>query len=231
MQRKRTRLQRTTSRARPAAGTMPGMRTLLLLALAGTAAFAAAPDAQPPVAAASTAAPAADDAPRLPRPDDYRTWIYLSTGFDMSYNPALRKGHDMFDNVFVNPEAWRAFQASGTWPEGTTFVLEGRGAVDRGSINRQGRYQSTELMGLEVHVKDSARYPGGWAFFGFDGAERSARMIPTRADCYSCHAAHGAVDTTFVQFYPTLLPLAEAKGTLSAAYRAESAGGDGSSGH
>jgi len=37
------------------------------------------------------------------------------------------------------------------------------------------------------------------------------------------HQAHVAVDTTFVQFYPTLLPLAKAKGTLSAAYLKESA--------
>ena len=31
---------------------------------------------------------------------------------------------------------------------------------------------------------------------------------------------HGAVDTTFVQFYPTLMPIAEQKKTLSAAYLA-----------
>jgi hypothetical protein len=43
-------------------------------------------------------------------------------------------------------------------------------------------------------------------------------MIPQSADCYSCHAEHGAVDTTFVQFYPTLLPIAKAKATLSPAY-------------
>jgi hypothetical protein len=36
--------------------------------------------------------------------------IYLTTGFDMSYNPALRMGHHMFDNVFVNPEAYRSFR-------------------------------------------------------------------------------------------------------------------------
>ncbi len=40
-------------------------------------------------------------------------------------------------------------------------------------------------------------------------------------DCYSCHEQHGAVDTTFVQFYPTLLKLAEQKGTLSEAYKKE----------
>jgi hypothetical protein len=48
-------------------------------------------------------------------------------------------------------------------------------------------------------------------------------MIPRTAECYSCHAQHAAVDNTFVQFYPTLLPIATAKGTLSTEYQAESA--------
>jgi len=52
-------------------------------------------------------------------------------------------------------------------------------------------------------VKDSARFPGGWAFFAF-GNGTTAKIIPLSRDCYSCHAEHGAVDTTFVQFYPTL---------------------------
>ncbi len=40
-------------------------------------------------------------------------------------------------------------------------------------------------------------------------------MIPASAGCYTCHEAHGAVDTTFVQVYPTLIPLARTFGTLS----------------
>jgi hypothetical protein len=79
-------------------------------------------------------------------------------------------------------------------------------------------------MGLEVHVKDEARFAGKWAFFGFDEA-KTAKMTPTDMACYSCHADHAAVDTTFVQFYPTLLPIAQTKGTLSAAYQKENAGG------
>jgi aspartate oxidase len=66
-------------------------------------------------------------------------------------------------------------------------------------------------------VRDSARFSGGWAFFAFDG-ESTTTQIPVAADCYACHAQHGAVDTTFVQFYPTLLEVATAKRTLSAAY-------------
>jgi hypothetical protein len=72
-------------------------------------------------------------------------------------------------------------------------------------------------MGLEVHVKDEARFPGKWAFFGF-GDNKTATMTPQTAECYSCQANHAAVDTTFVQFYPTLLPIATAKGTLSPSY-------------
>jgi hypothetical protein len=54
--------------------------------------------------------------------------------------------------------------------------------------------------------------------------DAATRMIPRTADCYSCHADHAAVDNTFVQFYPTLLPIATAKGTFSAAYKAEPEG-------
>jgi len=141
----------------------------------------------------------------------------------MSYNPAAQApDHHTFDNVFVNPESYKAFLETGTWPDKTVMVLEVRGAEGRGSINQRGNFQKTEVMGLEVHVKDEARFQGKWAFFGFDGG-KTAKMIPTTASCYSCHSEHAAVDTTFVQFYPTLLPVAKSKGTLSAAYLKEMA--------
>jgi len=57
-------------------------------------------------------------------------------------------------------------------------------------------------------------------FFAFSNGE-SAKLIPQSAECYSCHADRAAVDTTFVQFYPTPLPLAKSKGALSAAYLKE----------
>ena len=163
---------------------------------------------------------------QLKLPEHYRQWTYLTTGFDMSYNPAMRMDHHMFDNVFVNPEAYKAFVETGTWPDKTMLVLEGRGAESKGSINRQGNYQGTATMGIEVHVKDEARFLGKWAFFAFNDT-KTAKMIPVAADCYSCHSAHAAVDTTFVQFYPTLLPIAKTKGTLSASYQKEVAAKEG----
>jgi len=146
----------------------------------------------------------------------------LSSGFDMAYNPMAAMGHHMFDNVFVEPAAYKAFLATGTWPDKTMLVLEVRGAIDKGSINKNGNYQSSQVLGREVHVKDSTHLQG-WAFFAFE-SEKPANMIPRTADCYACHAAHAAVDNTFVQFYPTLLPIATAKGTLSAAYQTASGG-------
>jgi Cytochrome P460 len=77
-------------------------------------------------------------------------------------------------------------------------------------------------VGVEVHVKDTGRFAGGWGFYSFEGTG-PAKLIPQSATCYSCHAMHGAVDTTFVQYYPTLLPIARRKGTLSASYRQETA--------
>jgi len=164
---------------------------------------------------------------QLRLPEQYREWVYLSTGFDMSYSPsAMQMDHHMFDNVFANPEAYKSFLETGTWPDKTLLVLEVRRAEGKGSINQRGNFQGGEVMGIEVHVKDTARFPGKWAFFGFDDA-KTAKMTPTSAECYTCHAAHAAVDTTFVQFYPTLLPIAKAKGTLSSSYEKESASAPG----
>jgi hypothetical protein len=159
---------------------------------------------------------------RLERPVNYREWVFLTSGFDMSYVAAAPMDQHTFDNVFVDGQAYKVFMATGTWPDKTTLVIEDRGAEGKGSINKSGNYQGSTVTGLEVHVKDEARFAGKWAFFAFKGAE-PATLIPGSASCYACHAAHAAVDTTFVQFYPTLLIVAQSKGTLSPAYQKEPA--------
>jgi Cytochrome P460 len=151
-------------------------------------------------------------------PKDYREWVFLSSGYGMSYAPGLAGAGDLpFDNVFVDPVSYKAFLKSGRWPEGTVFVLEIRPGHSQGSINRRGNFQQGQPIVVEVHAKDSRRFPTGWAFFSFAGRAPADR-IPTTADCYSCHQANGAVDTTFVQFYPTLLPIAERKRSLASSY-------------
>jgi hypothetical protein len=148
-------------------------------------------------------------------PADYREWIYLSSGLGMSYSAGEGGSKDpSFSNVFVSPSAYRSFQRTGTWPDKTTLVLEVRDSRSRGSINQGGHYEAS-LAAVEVEVKDASRFPGKWAFFGFGGRTEPAKQIPVTASCYSCHAKAGAVDNTFVQFYPTLLSVAKAKGTVN----------------
>jgi Cytochrome P460 len=147
-------------------------------------------------------------------PTDFREWVFLSSAIDMSYteNEAMQ-GHSMFDNVFVDPAAWKEFKRSGHWPDKTVFALETRGANSKGSINKTGQYQTEQLMGVEFHVHDASRFTGGWGFFAAEGA-KPATLIAYSAQCYSCHLAHGAVDTTFTQFYPTAKPIAVKAGSF-----------------
>jgi hypothetical protein len=157
----------------------------------------------------------------LIRPLDYREWIFLTSGMGMTYGPnGPAEGQDpAFDNVFVNPAAYREFVKSGAWPDGTIFILEIRKGVTNESINRGGRTQ-TAVVAIEAAVKDETHFPEKWAYFHFAPKNgepgKEAKAFPKTAACFSCHTEHGAVENTFVQFYPTLLEIAKAKKTLKA---------------
>jgi len=157
-------------------------------------------------------------------PKNYREWVFLSSGLGMTYGPAGQSGqaNPKFDNVFVNPSAYRVFQESGRWPDKTILVLEVRRSVEKGSINNGGHYQS-EVTALEATVKDESRFPQKWAYFDLGHAEK-APALPANSRCNACHGQNAAVENTFVQFYPTLLPVATRKGTLNPAYAAKASG-------
>lgn len=175
----------------------------------------------------SASAPSADDGPvyqndtHLVRPLDYREWTFLSSGLSMTYadeGDASENGPQRFQNVFVNPSSYRHFKETGTWKDGTTFVLEIRAAATEGSINIAGRFQ-TNLVALEAEVKDS-RFEDGWGYFAFGQADDMADVVEPLsgarvARCVECHTTHTAVERTFVQFYPEALSIAREKGTLN----------------
>ena len=157
---------------------------------------------------------------KMQKPDNYREWIFLSSGFGMAYGP-LAEGKapnpdPPFDNVFVDPAAWKAFQKTGKWPDKAAFVLELRRSTGKGSITQQGHFQEAPVA-VEVHVKDEKRFPAtrGWGFFEFGRDVTQAAVTPAEKDCYSCHQDHGTLDSTFAQFYPTVKPIAEKMGTLT----------------
>jgi Cytochrome P460 len=147
---------------------------------------------------------------KLIRPEDYREWIFLSSGLGMNYNPAAGRP-EMFTNVFVPQWTYREFLASGKWPDKTMFVVEEREPQTKGSINKTGRFQ-TDFRGLGVEVKDENRFPEKWAYFTFGADARTAEANP-KAACWQCHEDNAAVEHTFVQFYPTLKPVAQKFGT------------------
>jgi hypothetical protein len=164
----------------------------------------------------------ADD--RLIVPGDYRSWIFLTSSLDLNYDqpvPGAATSRSLLDNVFVNPSAYAQFVKTGTWPDGTVLIKENRLAASAGTISKSGKFQA-QVVSMELHVKDQRRFPGKWAFFVTDG-KQPARYVAPSAECYSCHAGHGAVDSTFVQFYPTLLQIASEKGTLESRYLKERA--------
>ena len=153
----------------------------------------------------------------LVKPANYREWVFLSSGLGMTYGPnaPAENAPRRFDNVFVNPSSYRAFTQSGKWPEGTVLILEIRDSESKGSINKHGSFQ-TSVVAIEANVKDSKRFPdGGWAFFDIGRIDdgKPAKALAAGNGCQKCHSANGAVDSTFVQFYPVLKPVAKKFGT------------------
>lgn len=174
------------------------------LAATGLAALAQAPSPSPVTYGADG---------KLVMPKDYREWIFLSAGLDMTYGPGLPPpGTHRFDNVFVDPAAYRAFKATGKWPDKTMMVLEVRNAGQDVSINKAGHVQTSDIAAMELHVKDQAK--GGWAFYGVSLKTGETGRIGEGSNCQKCHEGSGASDTTFVQFYPTLIEAAKKAGTL-----------------
>lgn len=146
----------------------------------------------------------------LLRPEGYREWVFVgsSTGLNYSPNPAPSSstaGTD-FKNVYINPSSYREFIKTGTFPEGTVMILEIAQAANKNEPGLQGAFAS-KYIALEASVKDSKRFPGGWAYFGF--SERDGKLkdkatpFPDSA-CLSCHQQKAATDRVFTQFYPVL---------------------------
>jgi hypothetical protein len=198
-------------------------KTLFLAASLWIGAVLIAPAQTPAPGAATDGARFTADG-KLQFPGDYRgEWIYLTSGLGMTYGPTQPAAGEprFFDNVFVNPQSYRAFMKTGRWPDKTMFVLEIRNAEQKASINNGGQTQGPRVLAIESSVKDS-RFPDGWGYFEFGGGARPiAQLGELKAqteNCYACHKANTAVENTFVQFYPTLMDVAQRLGTVKPTY-------------
>jgi hypothetical protein len=123
----------------------------------------------------------------MARPDGYRSWVLVGS--------MLNEGS--VHKVYISPPAYQEFAKNGRFPEGTMMVLEGV------------RSGGNEITALQVSVKDSNRYEGGWGYFDF--GDKSMTRAGLNGGCRSCHEERAKTDHVFTQFYPVL-------GTVGAVY-------------
>lgn len=187
---------------------------LALLALTALGVVTTAQSNKPraTVAAKPAAAEAAvfEGKDTLLRPEGYREWVFVgsSTGLNYMPNPAPASANSEEDikHVYINPSSYREFSKTGKFPEGTVMILEIAEAARKNEAGLQGSY-AEKFIALEASVKDSKRFPGGWAYFGFTDMEgrplAKAKPFPD-SSCLSCHQQKAATDRVFTQFYPVL---------------------------
>ncbi len=113
-------------------------------------------------------------------------------------------GGEIFHSVLLEPGAYTSYRRSGRFPDGTMLALIIRHPAERVAPARSGRFAG-ELAAVELAVKDTTRFIGGWAYFDFGRrAAGAAAPAQPRERCQTCHAEHAGQDNVFVQFYPVL---------------------------
>lgn len=196
---------------------VPGALTAALLAILtwGSLASLADEPKQPAKSresrSAEMALPEYNEAGGLLRPEGYERWTLVGTSIGVDYSKDKDADADkpgIFHNVYMQPEAFDHYVATGEFPEQTVFVVTNNPPTTKGGeddINRRGLF-ADDPTGLEVSVKDSQRFDEGWGYFMYYGTKgpRSAAKPLGRTACYDCHAEHGEDDAVFVQFYSVL---------------------------
>ncbi len=156
----------------------------------------------------------------LLRPEGYREWLFVGSGLGMGYTEE-EVGYNIphFTNIYLQPEAYRQFAATGNFPDKTVLVMEVVSAGSKSSINQRGQFED-RFLGIQAAVKDEKRFKEKWAYFTFIGpggeALAKAKPFPKEA-CWTCHHEHGAVDNVFVQFYPVLRAARKSNSTAKTA--------------
>lgn len=156
----------------------------------------------------------------LVQPKDFREWIFIGAPTTPHGLNNGKANFPEFHNVYVQPAAFKAYRATGKWPEGTMMVKElqlvdGPSEFPDGSrLEASGRgYFPGKVNGLDVAVKDSKRFgkTKNWGYFNFNHSAppylASAAERPA-AECASCHIANAHEDMVYVNLYkPILDPL------------------------
>lgn len=171
--------------------------------------------AQPPQTSPSaTNLPQYDSSGALIRPKNFESWIFVGASTGLSYEPGMStRGDGEFKNVYITPDAYKTYLATGKFPEKTMLALAVYDPSAKVSPAAGGFFEG-KFASLAFAVKDHAHAREGWSYYDFSGDNGqladSARAF-AKSQCYSCHNQHAADDNVFVQFYPVLRKVLDAR--------------------
>lgn len=153
----------------------------------------------------------------LTQPRNFREWTFIGAPITPHGLNNGKANFPEFHNVYTQPEAAKAYQATGKWPEGTMMVkelqlIDGPAENPDGSrLEASGRgYFPGKAAGLDVAVKDSKRFAKskGWGFFNFNHTPPPYLPVVAErpvSECAGCHIANAHEDMVYVNLYKPLL--------------------------
>lgn len=158
---------------------------------------------------------------KLVQPKDFREMVFIGAPLTPHGLNNGKASFPEFHNVYVQPAAFKAYRATGKWPEGTMMIKElqlvddPKGDFPDGSrLLPSGRgYFPGPVNGLDVSVKDSKRFSAtnNWGYFNFNHAPPPylvAAAVKSIEQCAGCHIANAHEDMVYVKLYkPILNPL------------------------
>jgi hypothetical protein len=146
----------------------------------------------------------------LKRPTDYRSWVFVGTPLTPNDMNNGKAAFPEFHNVYIDPQSYDEYKATGKWREGTILVKELVSVGTKAAASGNGYFMG-DYIGLEATIKSSKHFPdepGNWAYFSFttppdEDLKNMAAPFATNM-CNSCHAASAKDDFVFTQYYPVL---------------------------
>ena len=147
---------------------------------------------------------------QLERPAGYREWVYVGTPVTPNDMNDGKAAFPEFHNVYIDPDSWAHWKASGSFRAGTRLVKELVSVGSKAAVSGNGYFQG-EYVGLEAAIKSSRHFPGepgNWAYFSFSTPDHKRLTTEATAfateSCNACHAGAAADDFVFTQYYPVL---------------------------
>ena len=118
-------------------------------------------EAEPNAVKRQTSAPEYDAKGNLVLPPDFKTWVFVGANLGLDYQqdvaantPREKKARESaavgdFHNVYINPEAYKAYLETGKFPEKTVLVMDVYQAKDKEPQNVVigGHFQRQSLGG------------------------------------------------------------------------------------